>query len=422
MLSAEENQRLTRVGPGTPMGELMRRYWHPIAAASEFDDYATKPVRLMGEDLVLYRDRSGTYGLVDRHCPHRRADLSYGFVEDCGLRCSYHGWLFDEIGNCLHQPYEDVVSPESRFKERIHLKAYPVEEKAGLLWVYLGPQPAPLVPTWEPFTWDNGFVQIVFSEIPCNWLQCQENSIDPVHFEWLHANWSKVLQGTSGPYAATHLRLAFDEFEYGYVYRRITEDTDETNPLWTTGRVCLWPNALFTGSHFEWRVPVDDENTLSVNWAFARVPTDQEPYKQDRIPYWHSPIKDEKTGRWITSHIMNQDFVAWVGQGVNSDRTQEHLGRSDRGVTLIRKQFVRDMNSVAEGRDPKGLIRDPELNHCVELPIIGREKYKDGITREELLRHRAQNAELIPGANVDFPWQVGQPDEVRKAYAEAMGL
>ena len=130
MLSAEKNERLTRVGPGTPMGELLRRYWWPVAT----HDIATRvPVRrrLLGEDLVLYKDGSGQCGLVDRHCAHRRADLSYGWVEDCGLRCHYHGWLWDRNGRCLAQPFEETAHPEARFKDRVRIKAYPVEVKAG---------------------------------------------------------------------------------------------------------------------------------------------------------------------------------------------------------------------------------------------------------------------------------------------------
>src|SRR5262245_46228780 len=156
MLSREDNEVLTRVGPGTPMGGLMRRYWMPIAALTEFETQAIKPVRLLGEDLVLYKDLDGTFGFVDRHCPHRRADMSYGFVEKCGLRCNYHGWLFDEKGNCLEQPYDDVASPDAHFKDKIRIKSYPVESHAGLVWAYLGPEPRPLVPNWEPFTWRNG--------------------------------------------------------------------------------------------------------------------------------------------------------------------------------------------------------------------------------------------------------------------------
>jgi 5,5'-dehydrodivanillate O-demethylase len=114
-----------------------------------------------------------------------------------------------------------------------------------------------------------------------------------------------------------HLRVAFDEFEYGLVYRRMREDTDEHHPMWTVGRVCLWPNGFFLGDHFEWRVPIDDEHTLSIAWMFDRVPNEQEPFVQDNIPTWRAPIKDPGSGRWITSHVMNQDFVAWVGTGHN---------------------------------------------------------------------------------------------------------
>ena len=209
MLTAESNKLFTEIGEGTPMGDLLRRYWMPVAAVSEFDETATKPVRLMGEDLVLYKDLSGNYGLTDRHCAHRRADLSYGFVEETGIRCNYHGWCYDQKGNCIEQPYEDTVDPSGKLRKQVKLKAYPVEEKAGLLWAYMGPEPAPLVPTWEPFTWENGFVQIVLSEVPCNWFQCQENSIDPIHFEWMHANWSIRLKGETGPYSPKHTKVGF---------------------------------------------------------------------------------------------------------------------------------------------------------------------------------------------------------------------
>src|SRR5690349_13616766 len=127
MLDEAKNRLLTQVGAGTPMGDLLRRYWMPIAAVSEFEDKSIKPVRIMGENLTLYKDLSGTLGLVDRHCPHRRADLAYGFVEQCGLRCNYHGWLFDQAGHCTEQPYEDVAAPQAHFKEKIHITAYPVE-------------------------------------------------------------------------------------------------------------------------------------------------------------------------------------------------------------------------------------------------------------------------------------------------------
>src|SRR5205814_2768881 len=166
MLSKQDNERVTRVGTGTPMGELLRRYWMPIAALTEFENRSVKPIRLFGEDLVLYKDLEGTFGLIDRQCAHRRADLSYGFVEACGLRCNYHGWRFDQTGRCIEQPFDDVAASEAQFKDKIRIKSYPVEALAGLIWAYLGPQPAPLVPNWEPFSWQNGFRQIVFAEVP----------------------------------------------------------------------------------------------------------------------------------------------------------------------------------------------------------------------------------------------------------------
>jgi len=418
MLDQSKNKLLTQVGPETPMGQLLRRYWMPIAAVSEFESVSIKPVRLMGEDLTLYKDLSGAFGLIDRHCPHRRADLSYGFVEECGLRCNYHGWRFDETGRCVEQPWEDVAAPEARFKNKIHIKAYPVEAKAGLLWAYLGPQPAPLVPDWEPFSWKNGFVQVVFADVPCNWLQCQENSIDPLHFEWMHMNWSIRLHDKPGPYSPRHLKLEFEEFDHGFVYRRLREGMTERDSMWTTGRVCLWPNALFPGDHFEWRVPIDDENTLSVTWAFTRVPREQEPYVQERIPGWHGPIKDESTGRWISSHVMNQDFVAWIGQGTIADRTQEHLGTGDRGVILLRQRFLDDLAAIGRGEDPKGVIRDPVANVSVRLPVAERRFLTESVSREELLKHPVLGKQYAD----EYPFQAGQPQEVRRAYAKAMGI
>ena len=400
------------------MGNLLRRYWMPIGAVAEFDHRTIKPVRLLGEDLTLYKDLNGSYGFVDRHCPHRRADMSYGFVEQCGLRCNYHGWLFDETGRCKEQPYEEMEAPEAKFKDRVRIKAYPVRTLAGLIWAYLGPEPAPLVPNWEPFTWKNGFVQIVFAEIPCNWFQCQENSVDPVHFEWMHMNWSVRLADKLGPYSPRHLKLAFDEFDYGIVYRRIREGMSESDPMWKVGRVCLWPNALFTGDHFEWRVPIDDENTLSVTWAFSRVPKENEPYVQVRIPAWHGPIRESESGRWISSHVMNQDFVAWVGQGTTADRTKEHLGASDRGIIMLRKRFLSDLDVVARGEDPKATIRDPELNRCVPVPVAERRILTEGLTRDQLAKHPLLGRQLTEG----YPFQIGQPDDVRKAYEEAMGV
>jgi 5,5'-dehydrodivanillate O-demethylase len=416
MLSAARNAMLTQTGRGTPMGELLRRYWHPIAAADQFASNAVRAVRLMGEELVLYKDLSGKYGLVERRCPHRRADLSYGFVEECGIRCNYHGWQFDETGACVSQPYEDIANPDARFREKISIMAYPVEEKGGLLWAYLGPKPAPQCPDWEAFNWQNGFRQIVFATVPCNWVQAQENSIDPVHFEWMHGNWSVRLDGKTRPYVATHLKVDFDEFEFGFVYKRVTEAQDERSPLWTVGRVCLYPNGFYLGDHFEWRVPIDDATMLSVFWGFTPIPIERRPYVQNVIPSWESPIKDEKTGRWIASHVINQDIIAWVGQGAIADRTKEHLGASDRGVSMLRKQWFDDIDRMQRGEDPKGLIRDATRNRNVQLPNA-RNDHNLSFTIDQM-----KTDPVLSRGLKDFTFHYGQPPEVRRAFEQAVGL
>lgn len=416
MLTRAENELLTQVGPDTPMGDYLRRYWHPVAGVSEFDAQATKPVRLFGEDLVLYKDMSGNFGLIQRHCPHRGADLSYGMIEKDGLRCNYHGWCFDRAGECIEQPFEDTARGSRGGRGNVRARSYPVVAKAGMIWAYMGPQPVPELPDWEPFTWSDGFVQVVISEVPCNWFQCQENSIDPVHFEWMHENWGKRLRGQDGPPAPRHLKLDFQEFEYGFSYHRIKEDTSEANENWTIGRVFLWPNAFFLTEHFEWRVPIDDVNTLSITWKYTRVPREQEPYVQDHIPTWTGPTHDER-GEWITSHVLNQDFLAWAGQGAIADRTQESLGLSDKGIVMIRRRFFDELKAVATGSEPKGLIRDPAANHAVPLPSMGREAVLTSRSKAEIMADP-----FLRALSTQYVFQVGQPAEVKAAFEQAMGL
>lgn len=416
MLSQEKNDLLTRVGPGTAMGDYLRRYWHPVAGVSEFDERAVKPIRLFGEDLVLFKDLSGDFGLIERQCPHRRADLAYGMVEAHGLRCNYHGWCFDQTGACVEQPFEDVARGGRGGRGNVRARAYPVQAKAGMLWVYMGQGEPPLVPDWAPFNWKNGFTQIVLSEVPCNWLQAQENSIDPVHFEWMHENWGQRLKGAEGPRPPRHLKLEFDEFDFGFVYRRIKEDTGEDHENWTIGRVCLWPNAFFLTEHFEWRVPIDDENMLSVTWKFTRVPREQEPYVQDGIPTWTGPTHDEN-GRWLTSHVLNQDFLAWAGQGRIADRTTESLGLSDKGIVQLRRRFFDELQRVAAGEEPKGLIRDPALNHSVSLPSMGLKDVVEGYTKADILADPMKRM-----LSTTYVFQAGQPEAVRRAFEDAIGL
>jgi 5,5'-dehydrodivanillate O-demethylase len=300
-------------------------------------------------------------------------------------------------------------------RKSTRILAYPVQLKSGLVWAYLGPPPAPLLPDWEALSWPNCFAQIVISEIPCNWLQCQENTVDPVHFEWMHNNAEQRRAGDFRPYSPRTLRLGVEEVEFGLVSRRYREGTDETTPLWSVGRAILWPNGWFFGHHFEWKVPIDDRNTLFVTWCTIHVPTENEPFVQKSIPTWHGPIKDA-AGAWITSHVNNQDIVIWVGQGAIADRTRETLGASDRGVALLRRQFLKDLEAVAAGRDPKGIIRDPSRNIRIELPCIAREDLMRGLPRASMDKHPILGPFLR-----DFFLQAGQPADVRAAFERAMG-
>lgn len=417
MLTQEQNELLTRVGPGTRMGDYLRRYWHPIAGVTEFDTRPIKPMRLFGEDLILYKDLSGEFGLVARNCPHRRADLAFGIVEKKGVRCNYHGWAFDATGQCIEQPFEETFAPGRNAKCAVKIDGYPVGVRGGMVWAYMGPLPAPCLPDWEPFSRPNVFTQIIVSEVPCNWLQCQENSIDPVHFEWNHEYWDKRLrEGDEAQPGPKHTKLDFGEFEYGFVYKRVRENSDENHPFWTVGRVALWPNGFFLGDHFEFRVPIDDVNTLSIVWRLTHVPKDREPYVQPSIPTWHGPLKDEN-GDWITSHVLNQDFIAWVGQGAIMDRSKERLGASDRGIVMVRRRFLSDLDEVAQGRDPKGLIRDPAKNVCVLLPMAHQDTTLKGYTTAEIMADPRRRSFLT-----SFYLQAGQPEAVKRALSEAMGV
>ena len=381
MLSVAENDRLSRVGKGTPMGELMRRYWHPISASAELLERPTKSVRLLGEDLVLYKDRSGTMGLIDATCPHRRVDLSYGIPEEHGLRCMYHGWMFDETGQCIEQPFEETVHPDGRFKEKVQIAGYPVQVLAGLVFAYLGPLPAPELPQWEQLLWDNAVRDIAISDLPCNWLQCQENSMDPVHVEWVHAYMGQYLSTDRNALARggslrPHQRIGFDEFEFGIIKRRVLLGGDETDDEWAVGHPVLFPNILLVGNEaratFQFRVPVDDYNTRHISiYSFRAAPGAPVP-AQPIIPYRQVPLKDDD-GYFILDWTFNQDYTAWVTQGPLAERDKEFLGESDKGIIMFRKQLKRNLQIMEDGGEPMNVFRTREALYA---PV---EKVKFGL-------------------------------------------
>ena len=378
MLTAKDNEKLTQVGPGTPGGELLRRYWHPIAATGELADRPTKAVRLLGEDLVLYKDRSGTYGLIDRLCPHRRVDLSYGIPEDEGLRCMYHGWMFDETGQCIEQPFEETVHPDGRFKEKVKVTGYPLEELGGLLFAYMGPAPAPLVPHWDLLVWDNVMRDVGMTVIPSNWLQCQENSLDPVHVEWLHAYYSNHLIESGqlpdgiGWKVRQHEKIAFEVFERGMIKRRTYRASEgdpgstEQDPEWTSGHPIVFPNILRVGSSFEYRVPIDDTHTLHVVYSCYAMPEGIVAPVQETVPSFEVPLFEDD-GTCNVSYTLGQDMMAWATQGPIARRDLEKLGESDKGIILYRKLLSEQIALAAQGEEVMNTFRDPESNQIINL-------------------------------------------------------
>ena len=384
MLTVKANQELTQVGPGTPMGDLMRRYWHPIAAAAELDDRPAKAVRLLGEDLVLYKDKSGTMGLIERFCPHRRVDLSYGIPEERGLRCMYHGWMMDETGQCIEQPFEETVHPDGRFKEKVKVAGYPVQELGGLVFAYLGPAPAPLLPNYDILAQRKGVLREAFiAEVPCNWLQCMENSVDPVHLEWLHGVYGAHrarLEGRRDAVAESlaaydrHKEIGFDEFERGIIKRRVYGNTDKNSPKWSVGHPLLFPNILQQGGggryFFQYRVPMDDARTWHVEITSYWFPDDVDVPEQESVPYTSIALRNPD-GTWRSDDTLAQDHAAWILQGPVMDRTTERLGESDRGLILYRKMLDEQAAAVEDGAEPLNVIRDPAQNEIIHVPQEG---------------------------------------------------
>ncbi|MDA0798949.1 MAG: Rieske 2Fe-2S domain-containing protein [Chloroflexi bacterium] len=390
MLTQAQNDRITRVAPGTPMGNLMRRYWHPVAASVEVnEENPTKEVRLLGEDLVLFRSTRGVVGLIEPSCPHRKANLSYGVPEPEGIRCAYHGWLFDETGACIDQPSEPAGS---KFKDKVKLKAYKTEELGGLIFAYMGPEPAPLLPNWDILTWTNVTRTINAVDMPANWLQCMDNSLDPVHFQWLHRYWGgwniarKLPAGEGQDFDRStlsrgreHVKVGFDRFEYGIVKRRLLEGEAEEDQWWRIGHPILFPNILRVAQDhwhsFQYRIPIDDTHTKHMLYTVVVPEPGVMVAEQGFVPYVERELYDEK-GRLNNTIVPAQDEAAWVMQGPITDRTTEHLGVTDVGIILFRKMINENLQIVEDGGEPINVHRDPAKN--VAIPLATEHTYYPG--------------------------------------------
>ena len=355
MLSREDNELFTKVGPGTPMGEMLRRYWHPVGCSEKV---TSKPqrIKVLGEELVLYRGDSGAPALMQLRCAHRSLALDYGRVEGDNLRCPYHGWLYDKAGKCLAQPAE----PEgSTFKEKIQMRAYQVQEFSGLVFAYMGPQPAPLLPLYDVLRMEDGAKAIQVRNFNANWFNHVENIVDVSHLAWLH--------GHSFPaYGARKVAYHWDRQPYGadnvMMIDGFTEDEAHIScyAFPTINRFIVPPvtegGALVRSLLY--RVPIDDESALLYFVRF--IPADKRSFtvsvRHDKLgEYKHSDAD------WWGLDQSEQDRMAIEQQGTVADRPNEQLGVSDGGIILMRKMMRESLAAIAEGKDPLCVVRDPAL-------------------------------------------------------------
>jgi phenylpropionate dioxygenase-like ring-hydroxylating dioxygenase large terminal subunit len=409
MLSREENELLTRTGPGTPMGNLMRRYWVPALYSHQLPEVDGPPVRvkLLSEELVAFRDSTGQVGLLEEHCAHRGASLYWGRNEECGLRCVYHGWKYDRTGQCVDQPAEPE---ESTFKDRIMLTAYPCRERGGVVWTYMGPpalQPALPEYEWAVVPDSHRFVTRHVQE--CNWLQGVEGGFDPTHVPFLHREAAYFgLDDPSG--AAVLKRLLYKQTEIyplagGYAFAS-NRDNGAGGLEWSVEHWLLpfhklirgfGPDALI-GTHM-W-MPIDDETcmTYTVEYHPDRSLTDEDVERCIRGWTWlhveNLPNSDraalnsdndygvdralQKSGKSFTGikGFGLQDAMIQESMGPIVDRSREHLGSSDTTIITIRRlllQLLKDLEAGASlpGLDPAShRMRSTMFHAPKELPFL----------------------------------------------------
>jgi 5,5'-dehydrodivanillate O-demethylase oxygenase subunit len=364
MLSKEENELLTRVGPGTPAGEMLRRYWWPVGFTEEIKPKgAPAKVRLLGEEFVLFRDGRGELGLLELHCSHRGTSLEFGRVEEAGIRCCYHGWLYDLSGKCLEQPAE----PEgSTFKERIQHPAFHAREAGGLVFAYIGPEPAPLLPGYDLLVRTDGCRVVGGGEEFCNWLQRAENSADGAHSIALHAAGypEMAMKRPKIKWEPTPFGLKETTLIEGSVKPRITHFIFPSHIRHSASRVGEQPRQVL-----RFRVPADDRTTYTF-WIDFYPDKDGQPAQPVALrtkgfrksqPGVYERVQDG----WWNLPNREQDRVAQESQGVIADRSREHLASSDQGITMLRRMLFESIDAVRAGKDPIGVMRDPRANQRI---------------------------------------------------------
>ncbi len=401
MMSHEQNERVVRVGPGTPCGTLQRHYWQPVALSEELvPERPLRAIRVLGQDLVLFRDDAGRLGLLDRDCPHRGADLAFGRLEDGGLRCAFHGWLFDAAGRCRETPAE----PDgSRLHERVRQASYAVREKNGIIWAYLGAGEAPALPRLDCFASPDAYSFAFKGHIDCNWLQALEVGIDPAHASFLHrffedeegaTAYGKQFRANSidgsmpmSRVLREHMRPRIDVENTDYGLRLIAlRPLDQAH---THVRVTnlIFPHAVLiplseTMTITQWHVPVDDENCYwyAIFTSF-RDPVNKQEMRRQRLELYALPDYKPRVNRhnnWGYS-AAEQKIQTFTGMGMDinvhdnwavesqgriHDRTREHLGQTDKAISAYRRVLLDAIDKAEAGEVT--LLSRPD-NH--ELPV-----------------------------------------------------
>ncbi|MDB5819124.1 MAG: Rieske (2Fe-2S) region [Rhizobacter sp.] len=405
MISAEQNDLMTRVGAGTPAGELMRRYWQPIALLDELaGPRPLRAVKVMGQDFVLFRDEEGRLGLLDRDCPHRGADLAFGRLEHGGLRCAFHGWLFDVKGACLQTPAEPAAS---KLCSRIKQKSYPVVEKSGCVFAYLGDGEAPPFPDFDCFIAPDSHTFAFKGLFECNWLQALEVGIDPAHASFLHRffededtseSYGKQFRGASAD-STMPITQVLREFEcpeirieptdYGMRLTALRQLDADSQHVRVTNLV--FPQAFVIPMSAEmtisqWHVPVDDTHCywVAIFTSFTG-PVDKQQMREQRLKLYELPdytsrqnkrndygfdVQEQlsRTYTGMGEDINVHDQWAVESQGPIQDRTREHLGTTDKGIIAYRRLLVDAIERVQAGEAAPKLPVDAAAAHAMTGP------------------------------------------------------
>ena len=427
MLSREDNELLCRVGPGTPMGNVMRQYWIPAALSSELPEPEGSPLRvkLLGESLVAFRTRSGAVGLMQNACPHRGASMFYGRNEDEGLRCVYHGWCFDRTGRCTDVPSEPA---DSTYRDKVRAVTYPCIEQAGLIWTYMGPRKTPPPMTnLEPINSADAKIQVYQRE--CNWMQALEGDIDTGHTVFLHlgsVTADEVPKGSWAQYALSARAATYDvrDTDYGTTYGA-GRPAEAGSTYWRNASFLFpfWAMVPTGVLGMEVRVrgwiPMDDSHTLAITISLGQAPQSRTAGRQTVGPPevlpnttdWYGRFrcvadakndylidrKSQKTNSYSgINAIFLQDQAVTESMGDIYDRTQEHLAGSDAMVIRTRKRLIdaakafRDKGDVPPGVDNPDVYQVRSggvvLPNGVDWYEATKELRKAGVTHPDLTR------------------------------------